>query len=45
VKSPQGFDTIVNQVGTGALMLGMLEFEFSRKNKINNVLAKNETVK
>ncbi|WP_373523500.1 hypothetical protein [Aquiflexum sp.] len=45
VKSSGGYDTIVNQVGTGALRLGMLEFEFLRKNKIKNVLAKNVTVK
>lgn len=45
VKSSGGYDTIINQVGTGALRLGMLEFEFSRKNKIKNVLAKNMAVK
>lgn len=45
VKSSQGYDTIVNQVGTAALRLGMLDYEFSKKNKIKNVLAKNMAVK
>jgi 5'-nucleotidase len=45
VKSSQGYDTIVNQVGTGALRLGILDYEFSKKNKIKTVLAKNMAVK
>jgi 5'-nucleotidase len=45
VKSKGGYETLINQVGTGALRLGMIEFEFKGKNKVKNVFAKNIAVK
>lgn len=35
IIGPQGFTTIVNQSGTGALRLGKVDFEFTKENKIN----------
>jgi 5'-nucleotidase len=34
VKNHQGFETIVHQVGTGALRLGKVDFVFSKENKM-----------
>lgn len=35
IIGPQGFTTVVNQCGTGALRLGKVDFEFTKENKIN----------
>ncbi len=40
VNSALGYTTIVNQVGTGALRLGMVKFRFQQENKINYASAK-----
>lgn len=40
VKSSGGFNTLVNQVGTGAVRLGKIEYEFSTKSEIRNVSAR-----
>lgn len=40
VKNQQGFETIVHQVGTGALRLGKVDFVFSKDNKMKLASAK-----
>ncbi|MCH7413666.1 metallophosphatase [Belliella sp. R4-6] len=44
VKNAEGHTTIVNQVGTGALRLGKLDFEFSNSNKITYTSSRNLTI-
>ena len=44
VKNAEGHTTIVNQVGTGALRLGKLDFEFSNSNKITFASSRNLTI-
>lgn len=41
IIGPQGFTTIVNQSGTGALRLGKVDFEFTKENKINYASTQN----
>lgn len=40
VKSKGGYETWVNQVGTGAVRLGKVDFTFSDKNELSNISAK-----
>jgi 5'-nucleotidase len=44
VKSKGGYDTLVNQVGTGAARLGKVDFIFSDKNELSNISAKSIAV-
>lgn len=44
VNSASGYTTLVNQVGTGALRLGRIDFEFSKTNTLQNVAAKNISI-
>lgn len=44
VKNAEGHTTIVNQVGTGALRLGKLDFEFSNSDKITFASSRNLTI-
>ncbi|EOZ93242.1 5'-nucleotidase [Indibacter alkaliphilus LW1] len=43
VKNPEGFETLVHQVGTGALRLGKVDFVFSKENKMKFAMAKSLT--
>ncbi|PSL02556.1 bifunctional metallophosphatase/5'-nucleotidase [Cecembia rubra] len=40
IKNTEGHTTIIHQVGTGALRLGKVDFEFNKENKINFANAK-----
>jgi 5'-nucleotidase len=44
VKSKEGYETLVNQVGIGAARLGKVDFTFSDKNELSNISAKSIAV-
>lgn len=44
IKNPQGHTTMINQVGTAALRLGKIDFEFSKDNQISYASHRNLTI-
>ncbi|AFL86352.1 5'-nucleotidase/2',3'-cyclic phosphodiesterase-like hydrolase [Belliella baltica DSM 15883] len=44
IKNPEGHTTMVNQVGTAALRLGKIDFEFSKDNQISYASHRNLTI-